>query len=340
MDQTAITRPAESSGRMTPKDFFLNLGIVVTLYTSVISFLTLLFEIIDRVFPDALSSGYYTYGYYSSGIRFAIASLVIMFPLCIVLSVFNNRQAIAEPEKKKLAIRRWLSYLTLFLAALAMAIDLITLINTFLGGEISARFTWKVLSVLIVSGLVFGYYLFDLKVETTVPNRMKLFGWVVSIVVLAGIVGGFVIIGSPFMQRLRLFDERRVSDLQNIQWQTINFWQKKGMLPESLSGLNDSISGYTVPNDPSTKVAYEYTRTAPAAFKLCATFDLSTEQVNAKDYMRTDERGVYYASAPAPTSAEYYPTQNTWTHVKGRTCFDRTIDTDLYPVQKPTPTKM
>src|SRR3989344_4642503 len=100
MDSTTETRQNDSSGRMTPKDFFLNLGIVVTLYTSAITFLTLLFEIIDRVFPDALSQGYYTYGYYSSGIRFAIASLVIMFPLCIIISIFNNKEAQIVPEKK------------------------------------------------------------------------------------------------------------------------------------------------------------------------------------------------------------------------------------------------
>src|SRR3989344_3916649 len=165
-DITNFIHTQMESSKMTPKDFFLNLAVVVTLYTSVITFLTLLFEIIDRVYPDALSQGYYSYGYYSSGIRFAIASLVIMFPLCLVISHLNNRQAQIVPEKKKLAIRRWLSYLTLFLATLAMAIDLITLINTFLGGEITARFTLKVLAVFLVSAIIFIYYMYDLRTET------------------------------------------------------------------------------------------------------------------------------------------------------------------------------
>ena len=324
MDQTA---------KMTPKDFFLNLGVVVTLYTSAITFLTLIFEIIDRVFPDALSQGYYSYGYYSSGIRFAIASLVIMFPLCIIITVFNNKQALAVPDKKKLAIRRWLSYLTVFLASLAMAIDLITLINTFLGGEITARFVWKVLSVLIVCGIIFAYYIIDLKTDIVGGKGAKSFAVGVSVVVLAGIVGGFIIIGSPLTQRLRLYDERRVSDLQSIQWQVINYWQKKAALPKVSADLNDSISGYKVPIDPSTSANYEYQVSGATSFKLCATFDLSTADVNSKDYMTRDQNGNYYASVPALDSKGYTVAQDSWTHEKGRMCFDRKIDTDLYPVK-------
>lgn len=327
----------DQSTKMTPKDFFLNLGVVITLYTSAVTFLTLLFEIINRVFPDALNQGYYSYGYYSSGIRFAIASLVIMFPLCIALSVLNNRQAVLVPEKKKLAIRRWLSYVTLFLASLAIAIDLITLINTFLGGEITARFAWKVIAVLVVSGIIFGYYIFDLKQEGTVGNAAKGFTIGVSLAVLIGIIGGFFIIGSPLTQRMRLLDERRVSDLQSIQWQTVNFWQKKAVLPKTLADLNDSISGYSVPVDPSTSAPYEYQASGVTDFKLCATFDLSTEAVNSKDYLTKDGRGGVYSTAyPA---MEMYPggVQETWNHTKGRTCFDRKIDQDLYPVSKTVP---
>ena len=322
----------DQNSKMTPKDFFLNLGVVITLYTSAVSFLSLLFEIIDRVFPDSLSQGYYTYGYYSSGIRFAIASLVIMLPLCIAISILNNREARMIPEKKKLAIRRWLSYVTLFLASLAMAIDLITLINTFLGGEITARFTLKVLAVFLVSAIIFIYYMYDLRTETPGGRGPRIFAGVISVVVLAGIITGFFIIGSPFMQRLRLFDERRVSDLQNIQWQVVNFWQKKGTLPKVLSELNDSISGYSAPIDPKTEASYEYQISGPTTFKLCANFSLSTEVVNGKDYLTKNRNSRYYITSPV---YDMYPSpQDNWTHASGRTCFDRKIDTDLYPAKK------
>jgi hypothetical protein len=53
--------------------------------------------------------------------------------------------------------------LTLFIAALTGLIDLITLINTFLGGEITTRFGLKVAIVLLIAIGVFLHFLADLK---------------------------------------------------------------------------------------------------------------------------------------------------------------------------------
>jgi hypothetical protein len=39
----------------------------------------------------------------------------------------------------------------------------VSLINTFLGGELTLRFFLKVLTVLFVAGSIGGYYIWDLK---------------------------------------------------------------------------------------------------------------------------------------------------------------------------------
>ena len=72
--------------RMTPKDFFMQFGALVALYVSVGAFFNLLFTLVDRVFPDALDTTfYYSASVYSSGMRLAIASLVIIFPVYLIL---------------------------------------------------------------------------------------------------------------------------------------------------------------------------------------------------------------------------------------------------------------
>ena len=66
--------------------FFLCLGILISLITSVVSFLNLVFETLNKRFPDVLNSsyqyGYSTYEY--EGIRMALATLIIFFPVFIV----------------------------------------------------------------------------------------------------------------------------------------------------------------------------------------------------------------------------------------------------------------
>ncbi len=325
-----------SSLKTTPKDFFLQLGVMVALYVSVISLVNLLFQTINYAFPDKLA---YYGDPYSTGIRLAIASLVIIFPLFLALSWINGREFARECEKRELPIRRWLVYLTLFVAGIAVVVDLIMLVNTFLSGEITTRFTLKVLTMLLVAGGVFGYFLYDLRHKEAVGRKDKIFAVGALIVVLGSIIWGFAIMGSPATARNRQFDDRRVSDLQNIQWQIINFWQQKEKIPASLSDMEDSISGWRAPVDPDTDAVYEYRRaTDSLAFELCAVFSRNTIGERERLEGRGGFGGSYSANSISKPIYDAYGTQKieNWEHAKGRACFSRTIDPDLYP---PTPRK-
>ena len=82
MDNTTV------QPKMTPKFFFLSLGVIVSLITVVASFLTLAFDVLDKKFPDALNA-VYQYGYASynyDAIRSSIATLIIVFPVFLLLS--------------------------------------------------------------------------------------------------------------------------------------------------------------------------------------------------------------------------------------------------------------
>lgn len=305
--------------KTTAKDFFFYLTSFVTLYVSAVSLIALLFTIINKAFPDALNSYYYYGGdLYSSGMRAAIACLVIVFPLYLVVASYLNRYLRANPDKKELGVRKWLTYLTLFVTGAAAVTDLIVLVNTFLGGEITIRFVLKVLVVLLVSGAVFAYYLYDLKKAFTpdMPNRSKLIISLACVLVFGSLIGGLTYAGSPMKVRSMKFDETRVSDLSNIQWQIINYWQRKGAIPATLAEVQDPISGNTLPKDPEGR-EYTYAKTGAMSFKLCANFSLSNEKTDIKET---------YRSYPAPTANE------NWKHGAGNTCFDRTIDPQLYPV--------
>ena len=295
--------------KTSPKDFFLHFGAVITLYVSAISLINLLFEVINTAFPDALENYVAPYSY---TMRLSVASLIILYPLYLFLMRTIRVDVEAHPEKREVGIRKWLTYLTLFIAGIAVVVDLITLINTFLGGEISTRFVLKVLVVLVVAGIVFGYYVYDLKVTTSVNLKViRAFRWGTLALVLVSIIGSFFVIGSPMKQRDLRFDERRTSDLQTIQWQIINYWQQKGVMPKTLADLEDPISGFTVPTDPQKVYQYEYTVGSKSnMFSLCATF-----------------------SAESPTGTNYYPQNESWNHGVGKVCFDRAVDADLYPVR-------
>ncbi|HLM53556.1 MAG TPA: DUF5671 domain-containing protein [Pseudoxanthomonas sp.] len=71
--------------------------------------------------------------------------------------------------KRLSAVRRWLTYLTLFVMAIALAGDMIVLVYNVLGGESSVRFLLKVLVAAVIAGSIFGYYLWDMRREERDP---------------------------------------------------------------------------------------------------------------------------------------------------------------------------
>ncbi len=133
--------------KLSPKFFFLSLGALVTLISSVSYVLVLFFDILEQKFPDALNA-VYQYGYNSynfDGIRGAIATLIILFPVFLVISYFWNKSSEGEMGKIDITIKKWMIYLILFMASVVVVVDLITLVRYFVSGEITFRFILKVL---------------------------------------------------------------------------------------------------------------------------------------------------------------------------------------------------
>jgi hypothetical protein len=305
-------------GRNIPRDLFLHLLAIVTLYWSAISFVTLLWQYINYFIPDVLN---YYGGSFNEPMRFAIASLIIVFPVFILVSWFLNRIYKKEYVVRESKIRKWLLYFTLFASAVIVIGDLVSIINTFLGGDITTKFILKALSILLVAGLVFWYYLDDVRRE--IPTKLaKSFAWATCIIVLVGVVEAFFIVGSPATARLIQFDQQKVSDLQGVQSQVVNYWQRKQALPSTLNILNDPISGFKIPLDPQNKdkgYVYEYNikDAANLSFELCATFN---------------KEGADQYGQVKPISVPVMGfTADNWSHASGRVCFERTIDKQLYP---------
>jgi hypothetical protein len=304
--------------RNIPRDLFLHLLAIVTLYWSSISFVTLLWQFINKFLPDALNSIYY-FDYSLGLIRFSVSSLFIVFPLFIFVSWYLNKIYAKEAVVRESKIRKWLIYLTLFIAALIVVGDLVTVINSLLGGETTLKFILKALSVLLVAGFVFGYYLDDVRRETPAKSG-KYFAWATGSLVIIAIITSFFIIGSPQSARLIQFDQQKISDLQTIQNQIVYYYQSKEKLPNFLSDLNDTISSFKAPIDPQTNQPYEYNviNAENLTFELCAVFN----KEGSDKYGETKPMSVYTQTSGVPEN---------WQHIAGRTCFERTIDKQLYP---------
>lgn len=293
-------------------DFFLQLGIIISLYAGVGFLLNLLFRVIDTAFPTA-------YGYYGgNSISFPVAALIVLTPVFLLLTAAVAKSEEQDPEKKTIWIRKTAIYLTMFLSGAIIVGDLIALLYRFLDGQdLTAAFVLKVLAVFVVLGALFSYYWSILKSSLSSGTRNV---WRIGaiLLVLISIILGFSVIGSPKTQRLMRADQNKVYDLQNIQSQIINYWTAKGTVPTTLDDLNDPLAYSPIPLDSETGMPYEYKQNSLNSFELCATFN-------------TASNSGYESSQAKPIMGQ----NDNWQYVVGRSCFERTIDPNLYPTKIP-----
>lgn len=291
------------------KDLFLNLGAIVALYTVVISLINLLFSVINSAYPK-ITDGYSYYG--SQSISWPVAILIIFFPIYVLLMWLLEKGYDEEPEKRNVGIRKWLTYITLFLAGVATAGDLVTVIYYFIDGqELTAGFLLKVLTVLVIALGVFYYYISDIREKLNSSSR-RIWTIVALVVVLGSIAWGFSVLGSPMTQRLHKYDNAKVMDLQNLTSAIQNYYSTSQKLPENLTDLATLNYGINT-TDSQNQKQYEYKKTGNNTYELCAEFNKSSSSTESLTYPRV--MGLGYT---------------TWNHPAGRHCFTQTITPDPY----------
>jgi Domain of unknown function (DUF5671) len=156
--------------QLSARDAFWYLLMFGALYLSAFYLGDLLFGFINLAFPDDLSYGDRTF-YVESGIRWATAALIVAFPVFLFTAWKTGKEVAADPTRRNSALRKWLTYMTLLVAAIAIVTDGITLIYNVLSGELTLRFILKVLVVAAIASAVFGYYTWSIRADDAALGR-------------------------------------------------------------------------------------------------------------------------------------------------------------------------
>jgi hypothetical protein len=153
--------------QLSAREAFLYLVLFTALYLSAYHLGSLLFDLVNRAWPDPADTQPWRSP--EAGMRWSIASILIAFPVFLFVARHLSRELARNPVKRLSAVRRWLTYLTLFVAAGFLIGDLITLVYNILGGELTIRFILKVIIAGSISAAIFGYYLHDLRRDEQEP---------------------------------------------------------------------------------------------------------------------------------------------------------------------------
>lgn len=304
---TGIAVPARSGTGESARDAFLYLLSFSTLATWATALGSMIFHFINRWFPDPVTQAVP----WRESVTWQMASIAVAFPIYVLVMRSVLREA-KDPERLQSGVRKWLTYIALFITAATMICDLIAFLNGFLGGELTSRFVLKAATVMSICGAIFAWYFGFLRSSRASQpahraSRTTAFAIVATAAVTMTFCSGFFLTGSPSHQRHGEADSRRVADLRRIA-ASVNLWHNRARTDQSMSALPSTLDALNANGllaqhlkDPETGQPYSYQPQSGTQYELCANFAAPTSE---------------------NVSASFQPPADFWRHGEGRVCFD------------------
>ena len=158
---TGMETPQRVSGFAdSARDAFLYLLSFGTLSVWTLGLGSLFFTLIELRYADPVFQNIYVN---SDAISGAMASLIVGFPVYLIAMRILLNDLARKPDKAESGVRKWLTYMALLVSAGTVIGDLVTFVDYFLRGQFTTPFLLKVLTVFVIAGGVFWYYVAPLE---------------------------------------------------------------------------------------------------------------------------------------------------------------------------------
>lgn len=273
---------------------FLYLLSLVSLAFTAISIGQVVFQIINKKFPDALNP--YLHQFDSGNLKFAIAAIIIAAPIYYLTTWQICKNLRSGTLAKDAAVRRWLSYFILFVASVTIIGWLIGVIFNYLDGELTVKFILKSAAAIVIAVVVFTYYLYDIRREEPVGKKdrmIQIYFYATIVLTIAALAAAFYYAPTPTETRNQRKDQEIINRFNQIDSAINGFLQQEKKLPKTLEELTTDrrfLLGSNI-KDPVTGEQFEYNIVREREqYKLCATFLTDNRNKNEVQYNYDGER--------------------------------------------------
>jgi hypothetical protein len=156
-DRLGTALPKRQQAVENARDAFYYLLNFITLGFWTVALGQIFYRLIAYWIPDSTQSPYY--GSLRDDLAWQAATVIVAFPVFLFVHSLIQRELRARPDLYDSGIRRWLTYLTLVVAAIIVLTDAAWFIEALIRGEVTLRFILDSLVLLVLGGGVFVYYL-------------------------------------------------------------------------------------------------------------------------------------------------------------------------------------
>ncbi len=259
--------------------FFYLLSLVALIFVA-LSTGMIIFQIINKYIVDILNS--YSGSYSDDVLKFAISAIIISAPIYYFTTKQIHKNLFSGALDKDSGIRKWLTYFVLLVSSVVMLGWLIGTVNSFLDGELTLKFILKALTAIGIAGIVFSFYLYDIKREEVKGKKdkvIKMYFYVTLLIIITAFTASLFIVESPTETRNRKLDQKIMNDFSMIESEIDRYYHEKEVLPESLMKVQEEFGVLKddILVNQATNENYEYKVIDDKNFELCATFKSSNK---------------------------------------------------------------
>lgn len=287
---------------------------LVALISTAIAIGVIIFQIINKNIIDVTEN--FSGNFNMDALKFAIAAIIISAPIFFITTWQINKNLFLGFLDKDSGIRKWLTYLILFIASVVMIGYFIALIFNFLNGELTVKIILKIITAILISAIIFSYYFYDIKrkaIEKTKSKITQIYFYGSLVIIVATLIAGAFFIESPQKTRDRKQDQMIVEKFDNIARTINSYYSSKKKLPENFEKL--LLDGFMQSADEitnlKTKEKFEYKIISEDTYELCATFKTSNKNDQQLNY-----------NTPWPNTQ--------WLHDEGYQCIKKPVEKEIY----------
>ncbi len=273
-------------------NFFLNLLSTISLAWMVWAIYTIYIQIINYYTQDI--ADIFVKSYIDVSMRYGIASLIVVFPIyLVVVNILHSKYKKNELKKDSFTYRLF-TYFILLVSVLFFIFYLVQFINNFLNGIISVAVSLSFLLLLLIIILTFSYYFYDLKrVSYFKKSKVSIiFTIFLVIVVLLGLMIGFLRVERPKDSKNYLIDQKMAEIMSEVAFVIVNFYDTNGKIGENLEVhklVSTNLSGFVEEN-------IEYRKISKEEFELCVNFKTNSYKGEEPPILNIDQPWIFFKS--------------------------------------------
>lgn len=261
---------------------FLYLSMFFSLGFLIGGMLTSLYQFVNKYIPDTSNINEFNASVFDDALlKIGLSMLFVASIVYFIASKVVNKKLIKGDIRSNSLVRKFLTYIALFILVAISIGSLVALVFNYLNGELTGNTFGKIAAFFVVSGFFALFYFWEIRRKELTDKKFDILYFITLAAVIIVLVFGVIIADSPQMTREKKLDENRVMEMQNINNNVGIFFNNNKRLPKA-----DEI-------EKSAKFPIEYKIENDKIYYLCTDFLHLREKTDLYDKQWNHSAGAH-----------------------------------------------